>query len=199
MKTFKFSIAIIVLALFFSKSFVQASTLINGAINTQSGIYLTASDFNHNSLDLSGDKSIKNTFRLNDFFGREKITVNHDGKKYQFSKDSIFGYRDKDGIVYRFFKDYTGEYKIVENKKAVIYERRFPNGKAGFKTVYYFSNGAKGDIYVLSIDNLKKVFNGEPSFDVIDINFHTDGDLLSYDQTHHEFRINYYLSKIDPA
>jgi hypothetical protein len=194
MKTLK--ISIILLALVFSKSFAQASILVDEAINTPSGIYLTASDFNRNSLHLSGDKSTQNTFHLNDFFGGEKVIVNHDGKKYQFSKDSIFGYRDKDGIAYRFFKDHSGEYKILENKKAVIYERRFPNGKAGFRAVYYFSKGAEDDIYVLSADNLKKVFKGEQAFDIIDINFHNDGDLLSYDQFQHEYRINYYLSKI---
>jgi hypothetical protein len=197
MKTLK--ISIILLALVFSKSFTQAANLSAETIKPNSGIYLTASDYKNNHLHLAGDRSAKNKFRLNDFFGGEKLTVSHEGKNYQFSKDSIYGYKDKDVIAYRFFKDHSGEYTILESKKAVIYERRFPNGKAGSKAVYYFSKGAEGDIYVLSTDNLKRIFKSDPAFDIIDANFHNDGDLLSYDKVHHEYRVNYYLSKVNPS
>ena len=198
MKTLK--ISIILFALIFSKSFAQATNLSAETIKPNSGIYLTASDYKHNHLHLASDRSAKNKFRLNDLFGGEKLTVSHEGKNYQFSKDSIYGYQDKDGTDYRFYKSHSSEYKILESGKIVIYERQQPGSKqTGFKPLvrYYFSNGANNNIYPLSLENLKKEFKGDKVFDFLDTNFRSDSDLIQYDSYHYQYRINYYLSKIN--
>jgi hypothetical protein len=197
MKTLKFSM--ILLALFLSKTFAQATALNVVTTDPKSGIYLTASDYQHHKLHLAGDQSTNNKLRLNDFFGGKTLTINHKGEEYKFSKDSIYGYRDKDGSDYRFYKSHSAKYKILENGSIVIYETQQPGNKqTGFKPVsrYYFSDGADGEIYALSLNNLKRVFKGKPAFDIIDSNFHTDDELIKYDNDHHVFRINRLLGKL---
>ena len=197
MKTLKFSI--ILLALFLTKTFAQARPLNAEPIDSKSGIYLTASDYKHNQLHLAGDRSINNKFRLNDFFGGKTLTLSHKGEKHKFSKDSIYGYRDKDGSDYRFYKSHSAKYKILENGRIVIYEIPQPGNKqTGFKSLvsYYFSNGTEGEVYRLSLDNLKKTFKDQPEFDIIDANFQTDHDLITYDNYHHMFRVNRVLANL---
>lgn len=197
MKTLKFSI--ILLALFSSMSFAWATPLNARGINHNSGIFLTAFDYKHNKLSLAANQSTKNRFDLNDFFGGETLTVNHDGKNYRFSKDSIYGYKDKDGSDYRFYKSHSAEYKILESGKIVIYARELSGSKqTGFKPIvsYYFSNGANGEIYPLTLDHLKSIFKNQPAFDTIDGNFHSDNELVNFDKYHHVFRINHLLANI---
>lgn len=193
MKTLKFSI--ILLALFLFKISAQATA----NIDPKSGIYLTASDYKNKQLHLSDDQLTKNKFRLNEFFGGKTLTLSHKGEDHQFSKDSIYGYRDNDGSDYRFYKSYTEKYKILENGRIVIYERQQAGNKqTGFKPLvsYYFSDGVDGEVYLLSLDNLKKLFKDQPAFDIIDANFRTDYDLAEYDKYHQTFRINRLLAKL---
>ncbi|MET4142061.1 hypothetical protein [Pedobacter sp. UYP1] len=197
MKTLKFSM--ILLALFLLKTFAQATPLNAATNDPKSGIYLTAFDYKHNQLHLASDQSTSNKFRLNDFFGGKTLTLSHEGKNYQFSKDSIYGYRDKDGNDYRFYKSNSAKYKILENGRIVIYERQQPGNKqTGFKPLvrYYFSDGVNGEVYPLSLHHLKNVFKDQPAFEVIDANFQTDDDLTKYDNYHHMFRINHLLVKL---
>ncbi|MGY0035656.1 hypothetical protein [Pedobacter sp. NJ-S-72] len=199
MKTLKFSI--ILLALFLSKTFAQATAFNAEPINSKSGIYLTASDYKLNQLHLAGDQSTNNKFRLNDFFGGKILILSHKGEGYRFLKDSIYGYRDKDGSDYRFYKNHSTKYKILENGRIVIYEMQQPGNKqTDFKPVvssYYFSDGAaEGDVYRLSLDNLKRTFKDQPAFDTIDANFQNDYELIKYDNYHHIFRINRVLANL---
>ncbi|MBB5623481.1 hypothetical protein HDE69_004567 [Pedobacter cryoconitis] len=197
MKSSKF--LMILPVLFLSNLFVQATTLNTIAADPESGIYLTAADYKNNQLHLAGDLSTNNKLRLNDFFGGKTLTVSHKGQNHEFSKDSIYGYRDKHGSDYRLYKSYSTPYKILENGKIVIYEIKQPGNKQnGFKPLvrYYFSDGADGEVYLLSLDNLKKSFKDQPAFDIIDANFQTDYDLTKYDNYHHMFRINKLLAKI---
>lgn len=197
MKTLKFSIILPVIFLF--EISAQATTINTENTDPKSGIYLTASDYRNNHLHLSDDRVTKNKFRLNEFFGGKTLILNHRGADYQFSKDSIYGYRGNDGRDYRFYKSYSEKYKILENRRIVIYERQQPGNKqTGFKPVisYYFSNGADGEVYLLSLDNLKNVFRDQPAFDIIDANFQTDYDLAVYDKYYQTFRINRLLAKL---
>lgn len=196
MKTIKFSI--ILLALFLSKTFAQATTLNKVTINPVSGIYLTASDYQQHKLHLADNQSANNKLRLNDFFGGKTLSLSHKGEEHKFSKDSIYGYRDKNGNDYRFYKGLSTKYKILENGRIVIYQTEQPGNKhTGFKPVvsYYFSDGAAGEIYPLSLDKLKTVFKDQPAFDIINTNFQTDYDLIKYDKYHQMFQINYLLGK----
>ena len=94
------------------------------------------------------------------------------------------------------------DYKVLESGAIVIYERQRPGDKLNlFKLVitHYFSVRGSDKVYLLTLENLKKIYRDGQAFTALDTYFSTDGDLLSYDKIHHEFRVNYYLSKIDHA
>ncbi|QEM06124.1 hypothetical protein DIU31_022370 [Mucilaginibacter rubeus] len=92
------------------------------------------------------------------------------------------------------------DYKVVDRGVIIIYERERPGGKLNlFKPVvtYYFSLKDSEKIYLLNLENLKNIYRDGKAFDLIDGNFRTDNDLFFYDPYHHQYRINYYLSKIN--
>jgi hypothetical protein len=94
------------------------------------------------------------------------------------------------------------DYKIVDTGVIIIYQRERPGGKLNlFKPVvtYYFSLKGSDKIYLLNLENLKNIYRDGKAFDLIDGNFRTDNDLVAYDRYHHQYRINYYLSKIIPS
>jgi len=94
------------------------------------------------------------------------------------------------------------DYKVLERGAVVIYERQRPGNKLNlFKPIltYYFSVKGSDKVYLFTLQNLKQIYRDGQAFIALDTNFSTDGDLLSYDKIHHEFRVNYYLSKTDKA
>jgi len=94
------------------------------------------------------------------------------------------------------------DYKVLERGAVVIYERQRPGNKLNlFKPIltYYFSVKGFDKVYLFTLQNLKQIYRDGQAFIALDTNFSTDGDLLSYDKIHHEFRVNYYLSKTDKA
>jgi len=140
MKTFKFSI--VLLALLFSRSLVQA-----------------------------GSFNAKNTTSTHDTL----VAVKH---------------------------PHLSDYRILESGVIIIYERQRPGDKLNlFKPVltHYFSVKGSDKVYLLTLENLKKIYREGEAFTVLDTHFSTDSDLLSFDRIHHEFRVNYYLSKGDRA
>ena len=97
---------------------------------------------------------------------------------------------------------HLSDYRIMESGAIIIYERQHPGDKLNlFKPVitHYFSVKGSDKVYLLSLENLKKIYRDGQFFTALDTYFSTDGDLLSYDRIHHEFKINYYLSKTDRA
>ncbi len=142
-----------------------------------SGIYLNTNDYLNNKLayqtTCNNEKHNPNIHVNNLFWDMPKIIVHNEGKKYYFLKDSIFGYKDCDNNVYRFYKNQ--EYKIAETSNICIYTRDLntSHGK-GFKIVtqYYFSKDIDGDILPLDITNLKDVYKNNIAFlDLLDMVF----------------------------
>ncbi len=90
------------------------------------------------------------------------------------------------------------DYKVLDRGAIVIYERQRPGNKLNlFKPIltYYFSVKGSDKVYLLTLQNLKQIYRDGQAFTALDTDFSTDSDLLSYDKIHHEFRVNYYLSK----
>ncbi|WP_121812224.1 hypothetical protein [Mucilaginibacter kameinonensis] len=92
------------------------------------------------------------------------------------------------------------DYKILDNGPVIIYERRRPGDKLNlFKPIimHYFSVKGSDKVYLLTLENLKKIYSSGPHFEVLDTRFRTDSDLLAYDRIHRQYSVNYYLSKAD--
>jgi hypothetical protein len=93
-------------------------------------------------------------------------------------------------------------FKVLERGAIIIYERQRPGDKLNlFKPIvtHYFSVNGSDQVYLFTLENLKKIYRDGRHFDVLDTRFRTDSDLLVYDAIHQQYRINYYLSKVDPA
>lgn len=167
---------------------------------TQSGLYLTAEDYQNGKLTLPNTygKSLK--IRLKDFWGSRYLEVEHEGQKYRFHKDSIYAYQDDKGKVFRFFKNYSNEYRLLENKSLVIYsmDETDTRGK-GIKrvTLYFFSTSLKESIVPLTMENVKNAFpENHRLHDELDKYFKKDGELAEYDNRHKAFRINHILESV---
>ncbi|NHA03705.1 DUF4197 domain-containing protein [Mucilaginibacter sp. HC2] len=94
------------------------------------------------------------------------------------------------------------DFKVLERGAITIYERQRPGDKLNlFKPVitHYFSVKGADQVYLYTLENLKKIFRNGRAFEVLDTRFRTDSDLLIYDAIHQQYSVNYYLSKVDPS
>lgn len=94
------------------------------------------------------------------------------------------------------------DFKILESGAIIIYERQRSGDKLNlFKPIltHYFSIKGSDKVYLLTLENLKKIYRNGRAFELLDTRFRADSDLLLYDAIHQQYSINYYLSKVDPA
>lgn len=166
----------------------------------QSGLYLNAEDYQNGKLTLPNTSGKSHKIRLKNFWGSRYLEVEHGGQKYRFHKDSIYAYQDDKGKVFRFFKNYSNEYRLLENKSLVIYsmDETDTRGK-GIKRVtrYFFSTSLKEHIVPLTMENVKNAFpDNHKLHDELDKYFKKDQELTVYDNRHKAFRINHILESI---
>jgi len=93
-------------------------------------------------------------------------------------------------------------FKVLERGAIIIYERQRPGDKLNlFKpfVTHYFSVKGSDQVYLFTLENLKKIYRDGKAFDMLDTRFRTDNDLLTYDAIHQQYSVNYYLSKVDLA
>ncbi len=170
---------------------------LNAYAKSESGIYMNVADFKNSKLtyDISctnGDK-----IHVHDFFwNMSTIRVVDDGKKCTLKKSDLYGYRDCNNDVYRFYNNM--EYRIAETGNIYIYvqkESTAQNKNNKVIDVYYFSATPDGDILPLTIRNLKKAYKDNDRFlDMLD-KFFGGGDVRAYDDQHKTFKVNYLFSK----
>ncbi len=136
--------------------------------------------------------------KLNDFLGKDYITVIHDGKPYDLKKAEIWGFQLCDEKVVRFQgkEDYTlGDKGIlwIYNKSSTL-PGNPKTGGSKIVITYYFSKGGDGEIQELSLLNLKAAFpDNHMLHDAMDANFKTDASLGEYDQFHKCYKVNHFL------
>ena len=168
-------------------------------VSRQSGIYLSADDYQHGKLTLPVHcETEQSRVRMNDFLGKPHVTVIHQGKKHTFLKDSLFGLRTCEGHDFRFF--HRRLFEIEELKTIVIYRHMTIESGGGNKNVrqvakYYFSTGVGSAIMPLTRPALERTFpHNEKLHDLLDAWFHGNRDAIStYDSYYHTFKINRVL------
>lgn len=166
-----------------------ASTI---AVGQNSGVYMTPSDFGGGKLTYSIDcRKEKHKIRLNEFLGKNYITVIHNGESYNLKKSEIFGYRECSGKISRLgigvhYELMNPGETILLYKTEILVSKNQPKA-----TTYYFSNSASGQILELTLVNIKRAFPDNHKFhDALDIQFKVDADLVEYDSFHQEYKIN---------
>lgn len=160
------------------------------------GLYSTADDFQQQKITYALDCSNgKDKLKLNDLFGSSKGYIISKGEKHSFTKRSVYGYRTCKNENYRFFKNTA--YRIVDTAEFYIYYRNMqagPNkGKGTLRAdTYFFSTQANNTIQLLTLDNLKKAFPGNRSFQyALDAHFRSDKDLAAWDAYGKTYKVKY--------
>jgi len=163
-----------------------------------SGIYLNFSDYKNDKLTYENTLSKESPkIHIHEFFWNvPTIAVTQNGKKHAYKKSDIYGFKDRNNDVYRFYKN--SEYRIIEAAQMYIYVLREHIAQSkGFKVVnrYYFSVTPETDIKPLTLGNLKDAYSKNEKFiDLLDQYFNSE-NVLEYDTLHKTFKVNYVLSK----
>ena len=166
----------------------------------QSGIYMNLPDYKNNKLAYESDcNTEKSKIRLHDFFyNAPTVTVIHGGKKYVLNKNEVYGFRDCDNEVYRFFKNEV--YRLAEAGEIYIYiytQTQNITQTKGYKVVnvYYFSVTVDGNVVPLNMGNLKNAYRNNDKFlDMLDTHF-GNSEVSEYDPIHKTYKINYLYKK----
>jgi len=164
------------------------------AQKTIEGVYLSANDFINGKMAFSNDgPGNKYQLCLNEFFNASSIKITYGTSVITIAKDSIFGYRDKKGKSYRFYKKVVFEI-LNPLEKILLYSNTSEAGSPGNRvmvTSYYFSETAGSTIHPLTKLNLKIVFSKDVRFgEFLDLYFHFDDELTAYDSLHKVYFLN---------
>jgi len=163
----------------------------------QSGVFKTYIDFTSGKMEYGIDCATeRHKIKLNDFLGKDFITVVHDGKPYNLKKTETWGYQLCDQQVVRF--QGNDHYPLEDKGTLWVYTkqsvRSVGRGRSETVTNYFFSNGGNGKIEKLTLLNLKAAFpENHKLHDAIDVQFKSDASLGEYDQFHKHYKINHFL------
>lgn len=163
----------------------------------KSGVFKTYSDYQSGKMEYGINCATeKHKIKLNDFLGKDYITVVHDGKPYELKKAETWGYQLCDEKIVRF--QAKEHYPLQDKSILWIYtkETMQTSSHAGGKkiTTYYFSKGGDGEIKELTLLSLKAAFpDNHMLHDAIDKQFTSDASLGEYDQFHKHYKINHFL------
>jgi hypothetical protein len=163
----------------------------------KSGVFKTYADFTSGKMEYGIDCATeKHKIKLNDFLGKDFITVVHDGKPYDLKKAETWGYQLCDEKLVRF--QGNNHFPLEDKGILWIYTKQsvttVQRGKTETITTYYFSKGGNGEIKELTLLNVKAAFpENHMLHDAIDTQFKTNAALSEFDQYHKHFKINHFL------
>lgn len=164
----------------------------------KSGVFKTFADFNSGKMEYSIDCATeKHKIRLNEFLGKDFITVVHEGKPYNLNKNEIWGFQLCDDKIVRFQEN--EHYPVADRGVLWIYTKQTVKGagyRGGVKSItsYYFSKGGDNGILELTPLNLKVSFpDNHMLHDAIDEQFKSATSLSEYDKFHKHYKINRFL------
>src|SRR5690349_1286957 len=111
-------------------------SLLHGCIlcaqNVPGGIYLSAADFTGNKLSFTPLQGSRYRLVLNEILYKPVLKIIIGRSVYRLTKDSVFGYCDKENAVYRFYEGNI--YKIVNPDEAILMYSR--NHSGGYKNLH---------------------------------------------------------------
>jgi hypothetical protein len=174
--------------------------LSSGSLFAQkSGVFKTYADYTTGKMEYGIDCAKEShKIKLNDFWGKDYITVVHEGKPYDLKKAETWGFQLCDETVVRF--QGKEDYSVGDKGILWIYSKQsdVPGSPktGGSKTIttYYFSKGGDGAIIELTLLNIKGAFpDNHMLHDAIDGQFKTDASLGEFDQFHKHYKINHFI------
>lgn len=172
-------------------------TTINGLLAQQIiGVYLSNKDFDANKTSYTKEKNNKCKIKLHHDNYKPYIEIKRRDTSLLLLKDSVFGYKNMEGISFRFFKKQV--YQIInQGEHILLYKTEIKTGSIKEqKTIihYFFSNGSSGEIFELTIPNLELCFKENIAFtEFLEVHFKNDDDLIEYDDKHKMYKLNRLL------
>jgi hypothetical protein len=162
-----------------------------------SGIYFTPNDYLNHKLSFAINcKTQKHKIKSDMIFHSKEISIKHADSTYIYPKDSVYGIKYCDESIVRVFNN--SEYPLI-NPNEIILIYKVVSGSTGkggspLITRYYFSKDAKSKVQELTIYNIKAAFPNDHKFhDLIDMEFHSNDELTTYDSFHKMMKINRVL------
>lgn len=154
-----------------------------------SGVYLKSIDFKNKKLTYAINcKTQTHKIKLKSFFSRPFIVVIHNDSAYTLTKNEIYGYRDCDGVVYRFVDDKV--YRILTPLDPIVIYRYFVFIPHEPTSEYFFSMGSDGVVEELTKTNLKKALPDNHRFhDLLDLNFKDEFGLATYRRKKKQYKL----------
>ena len=163
-----------------------------------SGVYKTAADFKNRKLSYAINYKIEK-HKINNYvlFNDDVIKVKHMGTTYNLKKSETYGYRNTNGVEFRFVDN--KEYKILNPGEAFliyIYQHpaHSPKETANYGPMNYFTINVIDPPKLLTKANLKAAFLQNHKFhDALDTNFRSDKELVDYDDFHKMYKLNWLI------
>lgn len=161
-----------------------------------SGVYLTGKDFISNQVSFPGTKDKKCKLIKHEKPYKNFINVKYNDSTYTIIKDSIFGYVDQSGTIFRYQNKIF--YPIINpNESILMYRIETHSGTPKSPSItinHYFSKDAFSPIQRLTVNNLENTFAENKAFsEFLEIHFKDDESLTEYDNVHHVFKVNRLL------
>jgi hypothetical protein len=181
----------------FSTVFLLQFTVAFGQKDS-SGIYFTAEDYLKHKLRCACNcKTEKSTIKADRLFHFKEISIRQNDSTYRLLKDSVYGVRYCDGDEVRIYNNL--EYPIINPGETILIYKlvsgpKGPEKGSPERIYYYFSKDPQSKIQEFTIRNIKAAFSENHKFyEMVDMYFHSDADLISYDHLHKMMKINRVL------
>ncbi len=166
------------------------------AQQSQSGIYMTFSDYRDNKMSFSCNCSEHQKIKLHETFSGAYVSLKYKGQKIKLFKDSIYAVQNCDQPLVRFQNRVS---YILEERSAIwifsIKETERRNKETITVKKYFFCQNGYEVLIPLTVNNIKLAFPKNDSlYDLMDALFKTN-DASDFDSFHNTFKINYLLNK----
>ncbi len=165
----------------------------------KSGVFKSFADYKTGKMEYGINCATEmHKIKLNDFFGKDYITVIHDGKSYELKKAETWGFQLCDEKIVRF--QGKEDFQVSEKGILWIYSKQTlqagnpKNTASKYITSYYFSKDGEAKILELTPNNVKAAFpDNHKLHDAIEMQFPTSASISEFDEYHKKFKINHFL------
>lgn len=188
------------IAKFFKATFIVALLQLTTVtiLNAQqiTGVYLNHKDFDANKTTYTREKKNKCKIKLHHDIYKPYIEIKRKDTSLALLKDSIFGYKNLEGVSFRFFKKQI--YQVLnQGERILLYKIEIKTGSIKEQKIithYYFSDGSNNEIFELTIPNIELCFKENLVFtEFLEVHFKTEAELLEYDDKHKVYKLNRLL------
>jgi len=171
----------------------------NSLFAQKSGVLKSFADYKTGKMEYGINCATEmHKIKLNDFWGKDYISVVHEGKTYDLKKAEIWGLQLCDDKIVRF--QGKEDFQVSEKGLLWIYTKRTlqagnpKNSASKYITSYYFSKDGDGKILELTPNNVKAAFpENHLLHDAIEMQFPTSALITEFDDYHKTFKINHFL------